>query len=114
MVNGICAFERWLRQLELDLAPKDLREALESIAQEALEHFGARIWFAEIFGKRWSHIAGCGGDFPVPPEQIALTPRFGLVVEAWGRISPPEKTAFLSFLRNFLSQKSTPSAKSES
>ncbi|MEN3203018.1 MAG: hypothetical protein ABDK87_04740 [Atribacterota bacterium] len=93
-------------------ASQELKEALQIIAQEAFERFGARMWFAEILGKRWSHIAGCGGDFPLPPEQIPLTPRFGLVAEAWGSLS--EKETFLSFLRNFLTQRSASSGKKES
>lgn len=114
MAKETCAFETWLRELEDTMRAKNLGEALEVIAREALERFGARIWFAEILGKRWSHIAGCGGDFPVPPEQILLTPRFGLVAEAWGSMSPSERAGFLTFLRNFLSQRSISSENNES
>lgn len=114
MGKETCAFEEWLRNLKESTRERGTQEALQVIAQELLEHFGARIWFAEILGKRWSHIAGCGGDFPIPPEQILLTPRFGLVAEAWGSLSPKEKEALLAFLRDFLSQRSTSSVKSES
>lgn len=112
MGKEIFVFENWLKKLESITASKELKEALQIIAQEAFERFGARMWFAEILGKRWSHIAGCGGDFPTPPEQILLTPRFGLVAEAWGSLS--EKETFLSFLRNLLIQRSTSSEKKES
>lgn len=112
MGKEIFVFENWLKKLESITASKELKEALQIIAQEAFERFGARMWFAEILGKRWSHIAGCGGDFPAPPEQILLTPRFGLVAEAWGSLC--EKEAFLSFLRNLLIQRSTSSEKKES
>lgn len=114
MARETCAFEDWLHNLKENTREKETQEALHVIALELLERFGARVWFAEILGKRWSHIAGCGGDFPIPPEQILLTPRFGLVVEAWGSLSPEEKEVLLTFLRDFLAQRSTSSAKSES
>ncbi|MBC7217516.1 MAG: hypothetical protein H5U36_05030 [Candidatus Caldatribacterium sp.] len=114
MAKETCAFEDWLHKFQEELKEEELEKALAAIAEMLRERFGARVWFAEILGKRWSHIAGCGGDFPIPPEQILLTPRFGLVAEAWGSISCAEKERLLSFLRDFLSQRSTSSEKRES
>lgn len=114
MARETYAFEGWLRSLRTAIEGKETPEALEIIGQSLLERFGARVWFAEILGKRWSYITGCGGDFPIPLEQIPLTPRFGLVIEAWGSLSPGEKECLLAFLQDLLSQRSAFSGKRES
>ncbi|WP_438314766.1 hypothetical protein ACP6EK_07405 [Candidatus Caldatribacterium sp. SIUC1] len=113
MEKGTCAFEDWLGKIQEEAAKRNFLDALRTIAEKILERYGARIWFAEILGKRWSYITGCGGEDPLPLRQIPLTPRFGLVVEKWECIPPLEGEAILTFLREFLAQTGTSSVKSE-
>lgn len=113
MEKGTSAFETWLREIQEEVAKRELPDALRTVAEEILKRYGTRIWFAEILGKRWSYITGCGGEDPLPLRQIPLTSRFGLVAEKWECIPPLEGEAILAFLREFLAQTGTPSAKSE-
>lgn len=113
MERETCAFEDWFLKLQKAVKAQSLCEALSTVAERILERYGVRVWFAEILGKRWSYIAGCGGESPLPLHRILLTPRFGLVAENWNCIPSAEEEALLLFLRNFLSQTSASSGKRE-
>ncbi|WP_017873580.1 hypothetical protein [Candidatus Caldatribacterium saccharofermentans] len=113
MEKGTFAFEDWLKEIQEEVAKRNLSDALRTIAEKILERYGARVWFAEILGKRWSYVTGCGGEDPLPLRQIPLTPRFGLVAEKWECIPPSEGEAILAFLRELLAQTGTSSVKSE-
>ena len=58
-------------------------EELERISKEIKEKFGVCVWFAEIFGKRWSYVAGEKEeeDLFMPPERVVLTDGLGAVIE---------------------------------
>lgn len=105
MGSGISCFDRWLNALDAGTRGLPRPCALEAVAQRAHEGFGARIWFAEILGPRWSHIAGTGTDGPVPSQigRVPLGRRVGLVVETWGRLRQHDRGAFVDFLRRLVS-----------
>ena len=58
MAKGISDFDQWLQRVKASTDGLPLVPALDRTAELAREAFGARIWFAEILGRRWSHIAG--------------------------------------------------------
>ncbi|MGQ9748057.1 MAG: hypothetical protein ACUVQZ_09935 [Candidatus Caldatribacteriaceae bacterium] len=97
------AFELWLQDLEKDFLKKNREEILEKITQEMSERFGARIWFAEILGKRWSYKAGVGQEFPAPALfTLILSPSWGMVAEGWEKIPEWERNILVRFLKTHL------------
>lgn len=103
MENETCEFEIWIRSTQETCSPEMPDEVLNRIAQEVERRYGAKLWFAEILGKRWSYRAGVRQDFPVSPlHHITLTPRFGMVAEGWEQIPEKDRFLLLSFLRDYL------------
>lgn len=113
MEKETCAFEKWLEALQKGTEEEDLIPILGQIASAVFKRYGVRVWFSEILGKRWSHIAGEGGDTPLSLTQFVLSPRLGMTAEGWNRIPKKEGEALLSFLRNLVQQRAT-SSKNES
>ena len=64
MDSGTCDFETWRRRVQSELDGAGLTAGLEGLAREASRAFGAHLWFAEVLGRRWSHVAGEGGAGP--------------------------------------------------
>ncbi|MEN3188123.1 MAG: hypothetical protein ABDK94_04975 [Atribacterota bacterium] len=103
MENETCEFEIWLRLVRESSSVGLSGNLLNQIAQEVEKRYGARIWFAEILGKRWSYRSGVRQDFPVSPlNHIPITPCFGLVAEGWEMVPEMVRAALLSFLRDHL------------
>ncbi|MBN2494122.1 MAG: hypothetical protein JXR96_05995 [Deltaproteobacteria bacterium] len=100
MESGISGFDAWSRELGRGGAGRDLRAALERAAARAARDFGARMWFAEILGRRWSYIAGSMERAPaaVALERRALSERIGVVVEDWGRLAGEQRARALERL----------------
>lgn len=96
-----CEFEQWLKQIEQKVNKLPVEEKLEVIAEEIYSRYGARAWFSEILGKRWSHIAGWGGYDPTPVRQVVLLPRYGITVER-EKIPEEEREALLNFIKQEL------------
>lgn len=113
MERETCAFEEWLSTLQKDIEKEDLIPALSRMASAIFERYRVRVWFAEILGKRWSYIAGEGGDTPLPLFQVVLSPRFGFAAERWSDIPSPEREILLVFLQEFVHTR-TASSKKES
>ena len=108
MENETSDFDRWLRRVEASTDGLDVANALEAVARLARDAFGARLWFAEILGKRWSHIAGPGTVAPAESEicQIAINDKLGLVSDTWGRLSDQrDRATFVAFLRQLVGSK---------
>lgn len=99
--------------LQKDTEKEGLVPALGRVASAVFKRYGVRVWFSEILGKRWSYIAGEGGDTPLSLTQFVLSPRLGMTAEGWNRIPQKEGEVLLSFLRNFAQQRAT-SSKNES
>ena len=95
-------FEKWLEQIEEKVQGLYREEKLEVIAEEIYSRYGVRVWFSEILGKRWSHIAGWGGYDPTPIHQILLSPRYGVTIGG-DEIPEAEREALLSFIKKELS-----------
>jgi len=104
MENGTCASERWLRRLADSLRPLPRNEALSMAAGELFDHFGTRVWFAEVYGTRWSFIGGAISEEPSAESlsRIQLTPRFGLVAEGWEHIPTDLRKGIIAVLRDAL------------
>lgn len=102
--------QRWLESLPLRLEALELPSALENISQELQRHFEARVWFAEIYGQRWSPLAG---SKPKPhilnlPQRYNLGNRIGIVVTTRGNLSASELDILISFLKNWLNVRCRP------
>lgn len=78
-----------------------LTQALDDFSRLAADVFGARIWFAEILGLRWSYIAGVRPAAPAADvERIELGSDIGLLAGGWGDATPDERSEMVAFLRN--------------
>lgn len=108
MENETCAFEIWIRSIQEMCSPQMPDEVLNRIAQEIERRYGAKLWFTEILGKRWSYRAGARQDFPASPlHHIILTSRLGMVAEGWEQIPEKDRIFLLSFLRDYLGREHT-------
>ena len=108
-LNDNCDFDLWLEEVQAQTSPLALVPALNAVAQRAGETFGARIWFAEVFGgRRWSHIAGHGGQRPTASQvsRVVIDDHFGMATDAWGRIdSQDEQGKLVAFVRRLVACK---------
>jgi hypothetical protein len=101
MVPGTFSFDQWLLSLEVAAGQTELRHRLQLIAAKAQEAFGAMIWFAEIFGPRWSYIAGTrsialdSGNI----RKIPLGEGLGLVFTTWGTMTTSQQTALIGLIK---------------
>jgi len=84
-----------------------LVSALDAVSRLVDEAFGARLWFVEVLGRRWSYLAGEMGDQPAQSELtcIRLNGKFGLVSDAWGAISETERAKLIAFLEKFVTSR---------
>ena len=90
---------------EVSGAPVDtgrLRSLLETVSLLAARDFGARIWFAEILGQRWSYIAGQKSETPAPDgtTRIVLAAGLGMVCDHWGVLSEWDRDKFVDLVKN--------------
>lgn len=108
MESETCEFEIWIRSIQEMCSLQMPDEVLNRIAQEIERRYGAKLWFAEILGKRWSYIAGVRQGSPASPLQyIILTSRLGMVAEGWEQIPEKDQIFLLSFLRDYLGREHT-------
>ena len=100
MASGTSIFDGWLESLGQATAGRDLSVALDVVSSQAAGAFGARLWFAQILGRRWSYIAGLKSERPSRrgATQIRLSAGIGLVAESWGELSPGEQERLRVFL----------------
>ena len=104
-------FDNWLKALEGAARGPELVQALDVIAQRAMETFGARLWFVRILGRRWSYVAGYRSQTPAgaPMERIRLGDgNLGLVSEGWGRLSNEERVRLIAFLGEMVAPRRQP------
>ena len=101
MAAGTFSFDHWLFCLEMAAAALAPHQRLQLLATEAQETFGAVIWFAEIFGWRWSYIAGTGskGFQAGTIDKIPLGDGLGLVCATWGAMTLFQQTAFVGLIK---------------
>ncbi len=104
MARETSGFEGWLRTVDAVTREVPLVSALDAVSRLAREAFGARLWFVEILGRRWSYVAGEGGAEPgrSPVARILLDGRFGLVSDTWGTASDEDRAQLVAFLRNLV------------
>lgn len=100
-VREMCGFDRWLQELDQSTCHLPLACALQRIALAAADAFGARLWFVEILGKRWSYLAGyvCDGPAGDAISRIPLDAGIGLVAESWGRLQHDDRAKLIAFLK---------------
>ena len=96
--------EEWLRSLEQSTTEYELIHVLNCIAEQAIEMYDARLWFVEIFGERWSYVAGVMPDDPAVTQTVrkCLGPRMGLVVDTWGHLRGDDQAIFIEFLKRLI------------
>lgn len=100
--------------LEIDIRDQNVAHGLALTADRARQDFDAVIWFADIFGYRWSYIAGRRlyeinqGDNPCGDlEKIPIGHGRGLVVADWGRITISQRAAFVEWLEQRMNHPAT-------
>ena len=110
MEQGTCGFETWLQDATRQTREPGLDVAFDVVARLAADAFGARLWFVEVFGKRWSYIAGSAPDEPPRSElsQVPLGAGLALVSDGWGRLPAPHRDRLVAFLRQLVARKSIP------
>ena len=59
-------FDEWIRNVGAGIKNLTLVDSLNALAVSARERFGARVWFVEILGRRWSYMAG---EMPEQPPE---------------------------------------------
>ncbi|MDI6640930.1 MAG: hypothetical protein QME68_01280 [Elusimicrobiota bacterium] len=69
------------------------------IANLIKEKYGINIWFVEIFGKRWSYVAGRKEEDFFPPECIQLNEKFGIVSNNWKKIPVDKRDRLISSIK---------------
>lgn len=107
MESGTSIFDDWLESVGHMAAGRDLHVALDIISSQAGETFGARIWFTQMLGRRWSYIAGLRSERPTWSEtaKIPLAAGIGLVAESWGELSLQEQDRLQVFLERLVVSK---------
>jgi len=106
MERETSGFDGWLQTLEAVTREVPLVSALDAVSRLTREAFGARLWFVEILGRRWSYVAGEGGAEPIqsPVARIPLGGGFGLVSDTWGTVSDDERAKLIGFLKTVLTR----------
>ena len=104
-VQETFTFDTWLKALEKATRGHELVRALDVAAQLAGEAFGARLWFVQILGRRWSYVAGCRSQAPAesPIGRLPLANNIGLVCEGWGRLPRKDRARLIAFLSRLIS-----------
>ena len=104
MGPGTSGSEDWLRALKASAGPGELVSVLEAVSSHLEERFHARIWFAKVWGPRWSYIAGQtpNASERAAPSRIRLARDIGLVTDTWGSLPPKYRSALLAFLRSLV------------
>ena len=104
MVHETSTFDSWIRNVEQSTHGTELVQALDIIARDAAETYGARLWFAEILGRRWSYMGGYRSEAPteLPAKRISLGADIGLIADDWGTFSSCECARLLGFLRHLV------------
>jgi hypothetical protein len=110
MERETSCFDSWLESLETTVRDLELIPALGTVSELALERYGARFWFSQMFGRRWSYIAGAVGDYPAPSSicRIPLTKNIGLVSDTWGTLAEGDRNKLVTFLERLITFKGTP------
>jgi len=99
MESETFTFDDWLERV-LRNNGHDLESVLNTISARFETAFGAQFWFAEIFGRRWSYLAGIRAVRPVwkETERVFLAPGLGMVINNWGRLNPEQRERLIVFL----------------
>ncbi len=94
----------WLDAVAARAGAREPARALGAVAAHLAEAHGARVWFAEILGRRWSYLAGHRAELPsaTPVERIPLGGSVGLVAASWGRLAPGQVARLLAWLRGLV------------
>lgn len=104
MESGISTFDGWLESVGRMAAGRDLHAALEVISSQARQAFGARIWFAQVLGRRWSYIAGLRSQRPAcyEAQKVPLAAGVGLVAESWSKLPLEQQARLRAFLERLV------------
>ena len=107
MAAGTCSFDQWLIALEFAVHQSKLEQGLQTTAARARDAFGAVIWFVEIFGRRWSYIAGMrtqkkedDGTDTFTARKITLGHGLGMVVVNWGTMTTAQQARLIGWVKH--------------
>lgn len=59
---------------------EELKSALEKFSQRISEKYNAKILFCELYGKRWSYLAGSEEDFATK-QRYKINDFYGIIYE---------------------------------
>ncbi len=107
MAQQLFNYEYWLQNLMPRLEAFEIFPGLTLIAHELQQHFEARVWFADIYGRRWSYITGCQWDVHALnlPQRHNLGNRTGIVIATRGNLPDVVLRGLLEFLKGWLELK---------
>jgi len=107
MERETSGFDGWLRTVECVTREMSFVSALDAVSRLVGQAFGARIWFVDVLGRRWSYVAGETGDQPSQSALacIRLNGSIGLVSDTWGTISESERAKLIAFLEKFVASR---------
>ncbi|MCK4544112.1 hypothetical protein KAU43_01110 [candidate division WOR-3 bacterium] len=72
---------------------------LNALSNKIEDKFNISVWFVEIFGRRWSFIAGNIEDSILPTENYRINDRYGIVSNKWEKITLKEKDILFDSVR---------------
>jgi hypothetical protein len=109
MGSATSHFDLWLQHAQERAGELELRNALGEVARLASEAHGARLWFAEVLGRRWSYIVGERPEQPaVSVQRVPLGRGIGVVSDTWGSLSGDEVARLIDFLGRLVATKGSP------
>jgi hypothetical protein len=101
MEPGTSSFDDFLTALGAEVRDEAPPAAMETVSAKTREAFGVILWFAEIFGPRWSYVAGLQ-ETATPTgklHKIPIAPGLGLVVAGFGTMPALQQEAFLEWVK---------------
>jgi len=72
---------------------------LNALSNKIKDKFNVSVWFVEIFGRRWSFIAGNIENSIMPAENYRINDRYGIISNKWERIPLKEKEILFDSIR---------------
>ena len=83
---------------------KTFTDALFYVAEFVKKKYGVDIWFVEIFGKRWSYLAGTKKKHShnCLSQRLKLNKRYGIVANSWEKIPSIERKKIIAFFQSVI------------
>ena len=92
-----------MKGLEMEKEISTSNTLLSALLEKIYKNYSIHLQIVEIFGKRWSFIAGSLEEEKfLPPTCIKLCDAYGVVSNEWNRLTDSEKSKIISILKEAL------------